>query len=121
MLRISKKRAPHTRPYGLPTKTGLVSSRLSPEILMLENRIERRLVQRAKEAGGMAIKWVAPAMAGVPDRIVFLPGGVVIFVELKAPGKQSSPLQVRIQQMLKDLGADVRVLDSLEAVDALFA
>jgi hypothetical protein len=87
---------------------------------MLENRIERRLVERAKQSGGMAIKWVAPAMAGVPDRIVFLPGGRVIFVELKAPGKQSTPLQVRIQQMLLDLGADVRVLDSLEAVDALF-
>jgi Holliday junction resolvase len=87
---------------------------------MLEKRIERRLVERAKEAGGMAIKWTAPGTAGVPDRIVFLPGGVVIFVELKSPGKQSTPLQVRIQQMLKDLGADVRVLDSLEAVDGLF-
>jgi len=87
---------------------------------MLEKRIERRLVDRAKEAGGMAIKWVAPTTAGVPDRIVFLPGGVVIFVELKAPGKQSTPLQVRIQQMLRDLGSDVRVIDSLEAVDALF-
>ena len=69
----------------------------------------------------MAIKWVAPTTAGVPDRIVFLPGGVVIFVELKAPGKQSTPLQVRIQQMLSGLGADVRVIDSLEAVDALFS
>jgi Holliday junction resolvase len=88
---------------------------------MLEKRIERRLVDRAKEAGGMAIKWVAPTTAGVPDRIVFLPGGVVIFVELKAPGKQSTPLQVRIQQMLSGLGADVRVIDSLEAVDALFS
>lgn len=67
----------------------------------------------------MAIKWVAPAMAGVPDRIVFLPGGVVIFVELKAPGKVSTALQVRIQQMLKDLGADVQVIDSLKAVDDL--
>lgn len=86
---------------------------------MLENRIERRLVQRAKDAGGVAIKWVAPAMAGVPDRIVFLPAGVVIFVELKAPGRTSSPLQVRIQQMLKDLGAKVYQIDSLEAVDEL--
>ena len=86
---------------------------------MLEKRIEQRLVQRAKEAGGMAIKWVAPAMAGVPDRIVFLPGGVVIFVELKAPGKVSTALQVRIQQMLKNLGADVQVIDSLKAVDDL--
>lgn len=86
---------------------------------MLENRIERRLVERAKEAGGMAIKWTAPGTAGVPDRIVFLPGGVVIFVELKAPGRTSTALQVRIQQMLKALGADVRVIDSLEDVDAL--
>jgi Holliday junction resolvase len=88
---------------------------------MLENKIERRLVERAKQAGGMAIKWVAPAMAGVPDRIVFLPAGVVIFVELKAPGKQSTPLQVRIQQMLRDLGAKVYQIDSLEAVDKLIA
>lgn len=67
----------------------------------------------------MAIKWTAPGTAGVPDRIVFLPGGVVIFVELKAPGRTSTALQVRIQQMLKALGADVRVIDSLEDVDAL--
>jgi hypothetical protein len=88
---------------------------------MLEKRIEQRLVLRAKEAGGLAIKWVAPAMAGVPDRIVFLPGGVVIFVELKAPGQWSTALQVRVQQMLRDLGADVRVIDSLEAVEDLIA
>lgn len=69
----------------------------------------------------MAIKWTAPGTAGVPDRIVFLPAGVVVFVELKAPGKVSTALQVRIQQMLKDLGADVRVIDSLEAVDRLIA
>jgi Holliday junction resolvase len=88
---------------------------------MLENKIERRLVQRTKEAGGMAIKWVAPAMAGVPDRIVFLPAGVVIFVELKAPGKTSTALQVRVQQMLRDLGAKVYQIDSMEAVDKLIA
>jgi DsbC/DsbD-like thiol-disulfide interchange protein len=88
---------------------------------MLEKRIEQRLMHRAKEAGGMAIKWTAPGTAGVPDRIVFLPGGAVIFVELKAPGRWPTALQVRIQQMLRDLGADVRVIDSLEGVDALFA
>lgn len=88
---------------------------------MLEKRIEQRLINRAKGAGGLAIKWVAPAMSGVPDRIVFLPGGRIIFVELKAPGRMPTPLQARIHGMLLALGADVRVIDSLEAVDALFA
>lgn len=88
---------------------------------MLERRIEERLVERARRAGGVAIKWVAPAMSGVPDRIVFLPGGKVVFVELKAPGKSPTALQCRIHDMLTRLGADVRVVDSLEAVDEVFA
>lgn len=86
---------------------------------MLERRIEQRLVERAKEAGGLAIKWVAPGLSGVPDRIVILPGGRVIFVELKAPGERPTALQSRIHQMLTRLGADVRVVDSLEGADAV--
>lgn len=88
---------------------------------MLERRIEQRLIEQARKAGGVAIKWVAPAMSGVPDRIVFLPGGRVMFVELKAPGRRPTALQCRVHDVLTRLGADVRVLDSLEAVDALFA
>jgi hypothetical protein len=88
---------------------------------MLEKNIERHLVQKAREKGGLAIKWVAPAMAGVPDRIVFLPGGRIVFVELKAPGQRQTPIQIRVTKMLTDLGADVRVIDSKEAVNDLFA
>jgi len=88
---------------------------------MLERRIEQRLVERAKAAGGMAIKWVAPGLSGVPDRIVILPGGRVIFVELKAPGQRPTALQSRIHEMLARLGADVRVVDSLEGADAVCA
>lgn len=88
---------------------------------MLERKVERRLVDRAKESGGLAIKWTSPAFSGVPDRIVFLPGGRIFFVELKAPGERPTPLQSRVHQILTDLGADVRVVDSMEAVDALFA
>jgi Holliday junction resolvase len=88
---------------------------------MLEKTIERYLVQKAREKGGLAIKWVAPAMAGVPDRIVFLPGGRIVFVELKAPGQRQTPIQIRVTKMLTDLGADVRVIDSKEAVNDLFA
>lgn len=85
---------------------------------MLERRIEQRLVDAVRAAGGLAMKWTSPSMSGVPDRIVFLPGGRIRFVELKAPGQKPTPLQRRIHRMLEDLGADVRVLDSVEAVDA---
>jgi len=88
---------------------------------MLEKTIERYLVQKAREKGGLAIKWVAPAMAGVPDRVVFFPGGRIVFVELKAPGQRQTPIQIRVTKMLTDLGADVRVIDSKEAVNDLFA
>ena len=88
---------------------------------MLERTVERHLVQKARDAGGLAIKWVAPSMSGVPDRIVFFPGGRIVFVELKAPGQKQTPIQVRVMEMLLALGAEVRVIDSKEAVDALFA
>lgn len=87
---------------------------------MLERRVEQRLVERAREAGGLAIKWVAPAFSGVPDRIIFLPGGRIFFVELKAPGKTTTALQDRIIGILRSLGAEVHVIDSLEGCDALF-
>lgn len=89
-------------------------------IVMLEKRIEQRLVAKAKEAGGMAIKWVAPGFAGVPDRIVFLPGGKIILVELKAPGQRATVFQDRVHGILRGLGADVRVVDSFQKVDILF-
>lgn len=88
---------------------------------MLEKTVERGLVAGARKRGGLALKWVSPSMAGVPDRIVFLPGGRVVFVEVKAPGKMVSAIQARVIAQLRELGAEVRILDSLEGVDAIFA
>ncbi len=68
----------------------------------------------------MAAKWVSPGMSGVPDRIVFLPGGRISLVELKRPGEKPTPLQNRIIEMLRELGADVRVVDSMEKADEIF-
>lgn len=88
---------------------------------MLERTLEQKLVAMVRGAGGLAIKWTAPSTAGVPDRIVFLPKGRIVFVELKAPGKRPTALQQRIHQVLTDLGADVRVVDSEEGIRALLA
>ena len=83
---------------------------------MLERYIESALVKRVKELKGLCEKFTSPGRRSVPDRLVTLPGNVVIFVELKAPGKRPTPLQLRDHQRRRALGCDVRVIDSLEQV-----
>ena len=85
---------------------------------MLEKTIEAALVKRVKALGGMAEKFTSPNKRSVPDRIVTLPGGVIIFVELKAPGKLPKPLQARDHAARRALGCDVRVIDSIEGCNA---
>lgn len=86
---------------------------------MSEKNIESYLVRRVKGLGGTAYKFVSPGHAGVPDRLVCLPGGRVWFVELKAPGKKPRPLQNVEIGRLRSLGFRVAVADSRDAVDAL--
>lgn len=71
----------------------------------LEKDVERALVQMVKRHGGLCLKWVCPGFAGVPDRIVLLPKGRIVFVELKRPkGGQLSELQKWWIKKLIDLG-----------------
>ena len=51
----------------------------------LEKEIEQKLKKMVERHGGLCLKWVCPGWLGVPDRICLLPGGIVIFVELKRP------------------------------------
>ena len=80
---------------------------------MFERHIEQSLVKRVKELGGMAEKFVCGRRA-VPDRLVTLPGGVIIFVELKNEGKHATPLQQLDHERRRALGCDVRVINSME-------
>lgn len=82
-----------------------------------EKTIETYLREEVKKLNGRAYKWESPGNAGVPDRIVLLPTGKVYFVELKAPGKKPTPLQIAQHRKLEMLGHNVYVLDSKEAVD----
>lgn len=60
----------------------------------LEKEIEAKLRKLVESRGGLCLKWVCPGWVGVPDRIVLLPGGRVIFVETKRPkGGRVSPMQ----------------------------
>ena len=86
---------------------------------MNEKDIESRLRKDVKAAGGLALKFVSPGYAGVPDRIVLMPGGMMCFAELKAPGKVMRPLQMRRKKQLESLGFKVCCIDSIEQIKDL--
>ena len=84
---------------------------------MTESQLERRLTRGVKTLGGRAYKFVSPGNAGMPDRLVILPGGRVLFVELKtASGRLSVRQRLKIQE-LRCLGANVRPLFGADEVD----
>lgn len=78
---------------------------------MREKQIEQRLVKEIKKLGGVCWKFTSPGTVGVPDRIALLHNGKVFFVEVKAPGKELRPTQVKRKKELESLGFKVYVLD----------
>ena len=82
---------------------------------MRENRVEKTLRLEIKALGGWAIK-LLPSVSGLPDRIVLLPGGRLIFVELKSPTGTVAPHQTVVHGRLRRLGFEVLVLSSPDAV-----
>lgn len=88
---------------------------------MRESTLERRLVREVKLIGGKALKWVSPGNRGVPDRIVILPGGRTVYVEMKSPGKPLEPLQAKWAKVLRSLGHVVYKIDSNDDIDRFIA
>jgi len=84
-----------------------------------EKNIEIYLRDRIKKVGGIAFKFISPGNDGVPDRLICLPDGKAIFVELKAPGKTTRPLQDLQIARLRNLNFKVFIIDSKEKVDEL--
>jgi hypothetical protein len=84
---------------------------------MKEKQIESKLKREVERKGGLALKFISPTMAGVPDRLILLPVEKIYFVELKAPGKKLRPIQLKRKKQLESLGFKVYVIDSFKAVD----
>ena len=91
---------------------------------MNERTIEHQLKKAIEASGGLCWKLVCPGTTGVPDRICLMRNRVV-FVELKAPGKQPRPIQVRRMNQLRQQGFTALVVDAIdgiqEVLDALSA
>lgn len=87
---------------------------------MEESRIEKYFKKQVEKIGGKAYKWNPTGVIGVPDRMVLLPGGKVVFVELKAPGKKLRKIQEYRAEELRRLGFQVECLDTIEKVGLFF-
>ena len=81
---------------------------------MLEKQVERKLCDEVDKLKGMCLK--QNGIAGIPDRLVLLPGGRMAFVELKAPGKKPRPLQIRRMKQITALGFPCYVIDAKEQI-----
>lgn len=76
-----------------------------------EKQVEETLTREARLRGGDALKFISPGLAGVPDRIVILPGGAVCFVEVKRPGEKPRWVQQVILRWLCRMGARTATVD----------
>lgn len=84
-----------------------------------ERDVEGYLGQRVKEIGGLYLKLDSGSKKGIQDRLLLLPGGRVIFVELKRPGGRVSVLQKVRQKQIERLGFQTCVVWNKAAVDEL--
>lgn len=84
-----------------------------------EKATERYLFNRVKKLGGKAYKFVPMHDGGLPDRVCFLPGGVVFFVETKSQGDKPSKLQIIKHRELRALGFKVFVADTKKQIDEI--
>lgn len=105
---------------------------------MRERDIEDYLVKRVNAMGGEVrkVKWIG--RRGAPDRLVMLPRrrtevfsdvalatlpmtipARTVWVELKAPGVEPEPHQVREHERMRKMGQRVEVIDSLAGVEEL--
>lgn len=86
---------------------------------MLERTVEEHFVSRAKHYGAVSRKIKYIGRRDATDQLLVMCSRV-FFVELKRPKGKPRASQVREHERLRAVGADVRVLDTIEAVDAFF-
>jgi hypothetical protein len=84
-----------------------------------ESQLEERFVKEVERRGGLALKFKPPGSNGWPDRVMLCPGGLAVFVELKAQGEKPRKLQRVRHRELRDLGHVVYTADTWEVCRAI--
>ena len=84
-----------------------------------EKAIEKYLVDQTKLLGLPCLEYSNPNMVGYTDRLIVLPEGGVVWVELKSKGRKPSKVQQVRMAELTAMDHDVHVIDSKAGVDNL--
>lgn len=85
-----------------------------------EKAIERYLCGVVKSLGGVCLKYSNAGAVGYPDRVALMPGGKLIWFELKSKGKKVSKVQAIRASQLESIGHTVYVCDSKESINGVF-
>lgn len=87
-----------------------------------EGKIQAYAMAEFKRIGGLVRKIRYEGRNGCPDLLVLLPGGVVLFIEMKkAANLGPDPHQAREHKRMRRRGALVFTVGSIEQVNELVA
>lgn len=87
-----------------------------------EGRVQAYAMAEFKNLGGLVRKIRYEGRNGCPDLLVILPGGLVVFVEVKkAANLGPDPHQAREHERMRRRGAIVHTIGSKEQVNELVA
>ncbi|MGL5736939.1 MAG: VRR-NUC domain-containing protein [Beijerinckiaceae bacterium] len=85
-----------------------------------EGKVQKYAMAEFKKIGGLVRKIRYEGRNGCPDLLVILPGGLVVFVEVKKDERTGpDPHQAREHERMRKRGAIVRTIGSNEQVDRL--
>ncbi len=84
-----------------------------------EKKLERVLQDHVKRKGGLCLKLLPFQFTGLPDRLVLLPEGKMLFCETKSTGDTASPRQKLVHTKLRELGFRVLIIDNLEKLNEI--
>ena len=85
--------------------------------------VERQIVLALERRGALVVKipnealWrqrVRYTLRGMPDLIVLLPQGRVVFLEVKRPKGRPTPYQLEVHERLRGMGHEVYIVRSAE-------
>lgn len=86
---------------------------------MLEKNIQAKIINFLASVGVVAVK-LETSRRGWPDILALLPGGAVLFFEVKQPTGRLSVHQVRTHQLITEQGGYVYTVTSIEDVKQAF-
>lgn len=121
---MDKKNINSHTPASLACARGLQSlkktvANIADHAEVSEKAIEKYLVEQAEANGLLCLKYSNPNMVGYPDRLLVLPGGSVVWVELKSKGRKPTKIQQIRMTELNGMGHTVRVIDNKADIDEL--